>query len=200
MLQEAGEETLKHAVEALREVGEAVLSTSRGMDEVSLEKGLERASKTDEAYKAALEAMSAETGSPEFLLDMWCGETGRSREQVEGAIDRARKRLDGIVQEKRHPDNVPEILDGKYSGLVFLPRQLMVDLYRLGESVLDGRSRPYQDLGALDARVSEQAKDWVAYCRRRWGPPPESELVPVSQLSQEEADTVGPDDGGDPPF
>jgi len=203
MPKEPGPEALEGAAEALRKVAAAVRTTNRPMSEVSLEKAIGRATASEEARKAAAGAMSIETGSPEFLLDMWVTE-GRTQDQVLSAVEEARRKLLEVIEVKRHPDNVPELLSGEKSfGLIFLPKKLMVDLYRLGEGaleIMEGRRKADAELEALNMRVLEQAKDWVTYCRRKWGPPPDSEIVPVSPLSKEDVETAKPDEPGDPPF
>lgn len=200
MLKDVGAAALEEAGEALRKVAEAVRTTGKEVREISLERALGKACATEKALGAATEALSLETKAPDFLIDMWCEESGRTRDQVVRALRRAAERAERTVRENRHPDNVPELLSGEREfGLVFLPRKLMLDLYELGEGALEireGRRRADGKLESLAIRVFEGAGEWVSCCRRRWGPPPDSELVPVSSFTGENA----PDGKRDPPF
>jgi len=91
-----------------------------------------------------------ETGMPEFLLDLWIGEAGRTKEQIESVLKKARRKLRLIIEVTKHPDNTPELLNGSLqTGLIFLPSNLMKDLYRLGEmaaDALDYRKKPGTDM------------------------------------------------------
>lgn len=197
-------EDVEGAIEALRKVSEAVRTTDKEPGSIPLQRAIERAATTGGAKKIALTAVSLETGTPEFLLDIWTEETGRTRTQIESALREAGRKLRLTLEAMRHPDNVLELLNGGLqTGFVFLPTRLMEDLYKIGEmaaDALDHGRKPGPEMEQRAAKMLEGAAEWVRYCRKRWGIPRDAQLVPVRHLSEKEAEGAGPDEPSDPPF
>jgi hypothetical protein len=201
MSEEADPDVLDEAAAALRAVSDALRGASDTSREVSIERALSKAARTEEARKTALEALSSGVGTPTFMLDVWSG--GRSYGDMASALDGARRRLESLARTQRHPDNVPELLSGERDfGLVFFPKRLMVELYALGEAVVEltDKRTGGDRVEAHNVEVLLEAAKWVKYCRKKRGAPPDSDLVPVSPLTDRMLEEAAPDEPSDPPF
>ena len=203
MLKDLDPEVLEGAAEALGTVSEALRGASDASRKVSIERALSKAARTGSAKEAALEALSSEVGTPAFMLDMWSEDPGRTYGQMATCLDRVRRRLEGQAEVQRHPDNVPELLSKERDfGLVFFPKRLLTELHALGEAVvelLDDRTGGDR-VEAHNLEVLLEVAQWIRYRRKKRGASPDSELIPVSPLTDEMVDKAEPDEPTDPPF
>lgn len=203
MLEDLDPETLDEAAEALGAISEALRGISDASRKVKIERALSKAARTGKAKEAALEALSSEVRTPVFMLDMWSENPEHTHEQMAVCLDRVQRRLKNLAETQRHPDNVPELLNGERDfGLVFFPKRLLQELHALGEAVvelLDNRTGG-DKVEAHNVEVLLETAKWVRYRRKKRGAPPNSELVPVSPLTDKMVEEAKPDEPTDPPF
>lgn len=203
MLENLDPEVLEGAAEALKAVSEALRGVSGASRRISIERALSKAARTGEAKGAALEALSSEVGTPAFMLDTWSEDPKRTYGQIATCLDRVQRRLESLAQVQRHPDNVPELLSGERGfGLVFFPKRLLQELHALGESVVEliDRRTGKDRVETHNVEVMLEAARWIRYLRKKRGAPPNSELVPVSPLTDKMLKEAKPDEPIDPPF
>lgn len=138
--------------------------------------------------------------TPSFLLDM---ASEKPKQEVVGYFEEVKKQIQNFIRLQEHPDNLPEILYGQREfGCVYLPTELLKQLYALGESVFEYQATKRKDNG-LDVhmlKVMTLASEWVEFSLRKWGKTLNAELTVVSPLTPEEARNALPDKETPPPF
>lgn|SRR5512135_23427 len=138
-----------------------------------------------EGWKAATKAMANEAGTEAIFLGWFLGE--RTTTDVLKLIRQTLAHGEKILAEKKKPDDRDEILAGEDFGVVFMPPELLRQLWGLGEAVVH-----FQDKEAESARVESRAinvmmlaAQWVRDARARWGTPDRVEKVNVAPLLKE---------------
>lgn len=169
---------------------EELLETIRQLQEclAAIEEGLSNAVSTRNRAESAL---ANEAGKSTLLFDMWLESKSREEQEklAQDTLDRANK----ILAQKRKPDDREEILAGAEFGVVFIPTQLLRQLWGLGEAVVNfqtGKAESKRvEMRALE--VMMLAGKWVVDAQTRWGTPERVEKTNVGPLTKEEmqADT-----------
>lgn len=138
-----------------------------------------------EGWKAATKAMANEAGTEVMFLGWFLGE--RTTTDVLKLVRQTLVHGEKILAEKKKPDDRDEILAGEEFGVVFIPPELLRQLWGLGEAVVH-----FQDKEAESKRIEPRAinvmmlaAQWVRDSRTRWGTPDRVEKINVAQLLKE---------------
>jgi len=131
---------------------------------------------------AAARAIATEANTEPFLLDMW-GEQ-QSPENVKSSVKKTLERGEKILTDKKMVDDREKILSGEEFGVVFIPTELLRQLWGLGEAVVHFQDKQ-AEAGRVEPRaiqVMELAAKWVRDARVRWGTPDRVEKINVGPL------------------
>ena len=145
-----------------------------------------------EGRRASATAIANEMGTDLIFLGMMLQE--KTRPQVLQIVQQTLARGEKILADKIKPDDREELLAGGEFGVVFMPPELLRQLWGLGEAVVH-----FEDGEAESKRVEPRAinvmmlaAQWVRDARNRWGLSDRVEKVNVAPLLKEPP--------GEPPF
>ncbi len=122
-----------------------------------------------------VDAIAISLGYDSVRFGFW--EETQTPEALQQVVSKLVKQMAEKMAVMKHPDNLPEILDGKNSGLVFVPTSLLRELWKMGESQKNGCLNESQT-----KLVAEMSADWVAHCQKAWGPQPGSQLTEIREI------------------
>jgi hypothetical protein len=178
-MHDLSENELLETLHQLREVVELVDNRRQGVKSLT---------KAIAGKEAAARAIATEAGTEPFLLDMW--EEQRSPIEVDEFAKKTLAHAEKVFAEKKKPDDRDEILAGEDFGVVFMPPELLRQLWGLGEAVVH-----FQDKQAESTRVEPRATEvmmlaaqWVRDARVRWGTPDRVEKVSIAPLLKVQTD------------
>ena len=139
-----------------------------------------------EDRKLAAKAIANEAGTDPFLLGWFLQE--KTPAQALSLVRQTLFRAEGILAKNRKPDDTEAILAGEEFGVVFMPPELVRQLWGLGETVVHFRAGKAEAVRAefRAIRVMELAAQWVQDARDRWGVPDRVEKVDVAPLLREQ--------------
>ena len=117
------------------------------------------------------------------------------KEEIQKIFDITIKGLQQAGTKMQKPDNLQEITNGDTPfGHIFIPTELVRNIWKFGEMVLDKQKIASESGLELMLLISRDARAWVRHARLRWGKPPNSEEMAVMPIP---ADQLPPEN---PPF
>jgi hypothetical protein len=130
----------------------------------------------------AARAIANEAAVEPIFIDMWAED--KTRESLLAFVQQTLTHGEQIYANKKKPDDREAILAGDDFGVVFMPPELLRQLWALGEAVVH-----YQDKTGEAARVEPRAinvmmlaANWVKDARTRWGLDDRVEKVDIAPL------------------
>jgi hypothetical protein len=176
------EKELRETLQQLRDTEQVVrLAVDDGLGE-SMFPGLVSAI---EGRPASAKAIANEIGTDSIFLGMMLQE--KTKAQVLQIVQQTLARGEKILADKVKPDDREEVLAGENFGVVFMPPELLRQLWGLGEAVVhfqEGKSESKR-VEPRAINVMMLAAQWVRDARTRWGLPDRVEKVEVAPLLKE---------------
>jgi len=150
---------MRSVARALDEVSEAV----RGIEDVSKRVKLLRAigRAAGDLAEQAVQAFCTAVGRADFMLDDWGQEVGLTK--MASSLRTAALRLRWRADVEERPDDLRDILaDRMERGMVYLPKDLLKELYLVGLAVKEvvGGKKVGDDLERLSMGLLMAAADW----------------------------------------
>jgi hypothetical protein len=153
---------------------------------INITRAITRASDGDEISKnIALNAVCNAAYTSEFLLDIWSED--KSHSEIRNILKEASENLAHQLELDVHPDNMMELLFKEADrGLVYLPVELIRELYKFGKAISDIK---HGIIRASEAELNikqlfDVASDWTEQLENRWGKDNNTVLVPIRPLSK----------------
>jgi len=196
MWNDASKETLEATILSIQ-------SLKQGIDDKVDLQGFVNVIKTKaqnaEAAKIIIEHIAKTLNTSVFLLEF---ESNKSHEEILQMLTTLETDMRETIEVQIHPDNLPELLYGQREfGCVYIPTELLRELYELGDSVLDlFEGDEKNNVQKACFNVSILAAKWVSFSKRKWGQIPCSELSVVSPLTDENIKNAQPDTEEEAPF
>ncbi len=153
-------ETMRGIAKALEDVAVAVRENDDPTRRIKLERAIRRAA--GELGDQAVAVMCSISGAAEFMLDDWAESAGHAKTASKLGMAAVRLKWRADVEER--PDDLVEILADRMSrGMVFLPKDLLKDLYLVGKAVREVKEgkKVGDDLERQSMALLVAAADWA---------------------------------------
>lgn len=105
------------------------------------------------------------------------------------AIRKAAQKLAEFIKKQRDQLSLPKILEEKDDyGAIMMPTELLRSLWKLGRTVVNlyDKKEKNPEFEAQAMEVLERSAQWVRYVDRRWGKPPNFDIMPVRPIEPNE--------------
>jgi hypothetical protein len=134
-----------------------------------------------ELPETVVELLAEAASVPTFMLKTWVEE-----HNVQDIIRTAAQNLGNYIKQQHNDEDQKRLLaivsNKQDFGVVFIPTELLRHLWNLGVAVIQLQEK---QPGAGDRieehalEILEQSAQWVQYCNKRWGKPPDAYMVPT---------------------
>ncbi len=152
---------MRLVAKALEEVSDAVREVDDITKKVKLTRAIGRAA--GELRDQAVQAFCTAVGRADFMLDEWGEEVGLAK--MASALRTTALRLKWRAEVEERPDDLRDLLADKMErGMVYLPKDLLKELYLVGVSVREVAQgkKVGEELEARSMGLLVAAGDWAA--------------------------------------